>query len=322
MSEPSTPSIGPREAPPLRPPATRPEDPLRGILLVLAATCCFSVSDALAKVLAQTLPPIEVAWLRYVAFVALTLLPLARRGGLRVLRSRQPGLQVLRGVGVVGSAVAFTAAVQALPLAEATAINFVSPAFITVLAILFLGEQVGWRRWAAIVVGLVGVLIVVRPGSGAMQAAAIFPVLTAASWACAVIVTRKMAGVDPPATTLLWSAGVGLVLLSLLVPFVWITPSWPEVALGFLIGAVSTAGHGLVVLAYRVAQASVLAPFSYAQLLTSTLAGLAMFGAVPDGWTLVGAAVIVASGLYTAHRERLRARERQRAAHGPRGGRG
>jgi drug/metabolite transporter (DMT)-like permease len=232
-----------------------------------------------------------------------------------------PRLQLLRGLGVVGSALAFTAAVQALPLAEATAINFVSPAFITALSIVFLGEQVGWRRWTAIVVGLIGVLIVIRPGSGALQAAAVFPLLTAASWACAVVVTRRMAAGDPPATTLLWSAGVGMAVLSLLVPFVWVPPTWGEVGLGFLIGAVSTAGHGLVVLAYRVAQASVLAPFSYAQLLTSTLLGLVMFGAVPDGWTLLGAAVIVASGLYTAHRERLRARlRRQAAAAGPAGG--
>lgn len=299
---------------PSTPEPARPDDPLRGILLMLVSITLFSIADAMAKHLTQSLPPIMVAWLRFLTFFALALLFTARRGGARFLRPRTPGLQVLRGVGVAGSALAMTFALQVLPLAEATAINFVSPAFITVLSVIFLAEKVGWRRWTAIAVGLLGVLIVVRPGSGVFQAAALLPLLTAVFWAGAVIVTRKMAGVggDPPETTLIWTAGVGLVLFTLMLPLGWQTPTLGQIGFGVLIGVVSSVPHALVVLAYRHAPASVLAPFVYTQLITSTVVGMIAFGAVPDGWTLAGGAVITASGLYSAHRERVRAREARR----------
>jgi drug/metabolite transporter (DMT)-like permease len=288
----------------------RGDDPLRGILFLLAAVALFSVSDAMAKRLGETLPPVEIAWLRYLVFVGMTVVPLLRRGGAGLIRSRAPLLQAMRAVGVVGSAVFFILALRHLPLAEATAINFVSPAFITALSIVVLGEVVGWRRWSAIAVGLVGVLMVVRPGTEAFQPAALLPVLSAACWALAAVITRRMAGIDPPATTLVWTAGIGFLLLSAVLPFGVVPPGPRELALGLTIGLVSSVAQWLVVLAYRAAPASTLAPFSYAQLITSTLLGLLVFGAVPDSWALLGAAVIVASGLYTAHRERVRARER------------
>jgi drug/metabolite transporter (DMT)-like permease len=289
--------------------APRRDEPMRGIPLFLGSITLFSVSDALAKHLGQTLPPVEIAWLRYLVFFGLALLPLMRPGGARLVRSRAPGLQVLRGVGVAGSAIAFITALRYMPLAEATAINFVSPAFVTILSVIFLAERVGWRRWTALAIGMAGMLIIVRPGAAAFQLEALLPMVSSACWACAAVVTRRMAGVDPPATTLLWTAGTGFVLMSLALPFgvTWPTPT--QLGLGLLIGLVSSIAQWLVVLAYRTAPASVLAPFSYSQLITSGLLGLLVFGALPDGWTLVGAAVIAASGLYTAHRERVRARE-------------
>ena len=233
------------------------------------------------------------------------------------MRSRAPALQVLRGLALVGSALSFIFALRLLPLAEATAINFVSPIFITALSIPILGEVVGVRRWAAVAVGLAGVLVIVRPGGGAFGAEVLLPVLTAASWALAVVVTRKMAGADRPTTTLFWSAAVGFAVLSALLPFSFVLPSAWHVGLGLLLGLISSAGQGLIVLAYRHAAASVLAPFSYFQLLSSALIGFLAFGAAPDRWTLVGAGIIAASGLYTAHRERVRARERSAAARSP-----
>jgi drug/metabolite transporter (DMT)-like permease len=127
-------------------------------------------------------------------------------------------------------------------------------------------------------------------------------------WAVAAVVTRRMAGVDPPETTLFWTAGVGFLLLTSLLPFGVVLPTAAQLGLGLLIGVVSSVAQWLVVLAYRAAPASTLAPFSYAQLITSGLLGVIVFGAMPDAWTLLGAAVIAASGLYTAHRERVRAR--------------
>jgi drug/metabolite transporter (DMT)-like permease len=292
------------------PAGARQDAPMRGIPLLLASIALFSVSDAIAKHLAETLPPLTIAWLRYATFVVLAAVPLMRPGGAGLLRSRAPRMQVLRGLGVVGSAIAFIAALRVLPLAEATAINFVSPVFVTALSVLFLAERVGWRRWAAIAVGMAGMLVIVRPGSDAFQPAALLPVLSSASWAAAVIVTRRMAGTDPPATTLAWTALTGFALLTLLLPLGAEWPDGRQVALGIAIGIISSAAQWLVVLAYRAAPASVLAPFSYVQLLTSGLLGLVVFGAAPDGWTLLGAGVIAASGLYTAHRERVRARSR------------
>jgi drug/metabolite transporter (DMT)-like permease len=289
------------------------DDPMRGIPLLLAAVVLFSISDALAKYLGQTLPPMEIVWLRYCSFFALTLLPLAARPGL--WRARSPKLQLLRGLGVAGSAVFFTTALTLLPMAEATAINFVSPAFVTILSICFLGERVGWRRWSAIAVGMAGMLIIVRPGAEAFQPAALLPVISSFSWACAVIVTRRMGATEAPATTLMWTAGTGLVVATLLLPFLGSQiPDAREILLGLLLGAISFAPQWLVVLAYRAAPASVLAPFSYSQIVFSGLLGLFVFGAWPDQWTLIGAAVIAASGLYSAHRETLRARERLNTA--------
>jgi drug/metabolite transporter (DMT)-like permease len=286
-------------------PSAARERPLLGIALIVAATVFFSVSDVLAKALSSSLPAVEIAWLRYVTF-SLLILPMLLPSGGKVLRSHRPGLQVLRAFGMLGSALLFIAGLRFLPVADATAINFVSPIFITALSVLVLGETVGWRRWAATCVGLIGVLIVVRPGTSAFDPAAAFPLVAALTWAGTAVVTRKMSG-ERPLTTLAYSALVGTFALTALLPFSWVLPSWWEITLGVGIGAISTVGHWLIVLAFRHAKASALAPFSYTQLVWSGALGFLVFGSMPDGWTLVGAGVIVASGLYTAHRERVRA---------------
>jgi drug/metabolite transporter (DMT)-like permease len=282
---------------------------LPAILLVVASVALFSVGDVLAKLLRQSLPATEIAWLRYLAFAGLAVL-LAGRGRFAGLRPRRPGLQVLRGLFLLASALSFITGLAYLPVAEATAIVFVSPTFITALSIVFLGEVVGIRRWAAVLVGLLGVVIVIRPGGDSIQAAALFPLASALSWAAAIVITRKMGTAERSETTLLWSACTGLLVLTAVVPFGFVPPSLGQVGIGLALGLCSSVGQYLVILAYRRAAASMLAPFSYVQLLSSTLLGYAVFSAVPDRATLLGAAVIVLSGLYTAHRERVRARER------------
>ncbi len=282
---------------------------LPAILLVLASVALFSVGDVLAKLLRQSLPAAEIAWLRYLAFAGLAL-ALAGRGRSAGLRPRRPGLQVLRGLTLLGSAVFFISGLAHLPVAEATAIVFVSPTFITALSVVFLGEVVRARRWAAVLAGFLGVLVVIRPGWGSVQAAALFPLASALCWAATIVITRKMGTAERAETTLLWSACTGLLVLTAVVPFGFVPPSPGQVGVGLALGLCSSLGQYLVILAYRRAAASALAPFSYAQMLSSTLLGFAAFGAVPDRATLLGAAVIVLSGLYTAHRERVRARER------------
>ncbi|MBF9233319.1 DMT family transporter [Microvirga sp. BT350] len=281
---------------------------LWGTVLMLASTVFFSGSDILTKGLADALPAVEIAWLRYATFSLLVIPLLMMNGGGTLLRSQHPGLQVLRGLGTVGSALLFTASLRFLQVADATAIYFISPILIMALSIVFLGEVVGWRRWSAAAVGLLGVLVVIRPGTGAFNMAALLPLGGAASWAAAAVITRKMSGRDHAITTLTWSAFVGFVVLSALLPFVWVVPSLGQVGLGISVGVFSTIGHWLIVLAYRHANASTIAPFSYIQLIWAGVLGYLVFGALPDRWTIIGAAIIAASGLYTAYRERVRAK--------------
>ena len=202
---------------------------------------------------------------------------------------------------------------QYLQPAEATAINFISPLFITLLSIPLLGEKVGLHRATAAGVGFLGVMLVVRPGSDAFQMAALFPVFCAISWAGAMIATRKMTA-ERPEVTMAWTGAVGFIGLSIVMAFVWKTPDLQGVILGILTGVLSTAGHWLVVKAYRLAPASVLAPFSYAQLVFAGFMGFVAFGIIPGPWTLFGGLVITASGLYSAQRESSRGRNVARAS--------
>lgn len=283
------------------------------ILQVVCGVMLFSMSDTMAKYLREAdLPAVEIAWVRYIVFVLFGLVVTGRRR-FTGLWPRRPWLQVLRGLTLLGSSVFFIAGLSFLPLAEAAALSFVSPAFITALSVLILHEKVGVHRWGATLVGLLGVLIVIRPGSSALQMAALYPLSSAACWAAAMIVTRIIGGTDRSEATLLWSACTGLVVLTALLPLVYRTPTPFEVGLGIAIGVFSSGGQYLLILAYRRATASVLAPFSYIQLLSSATLGYVVFGALPDAAAFAGAAVIILSGMYIVYRERVRARQARAA---------
>ena len=304
----SAPSLLPEPEPEARPPRApgRADRPFRGIAMILASTVFLGVSDVTAKYLSATLPSIEIAWIRFLVFALIMTPGMIPGSPLFALRSDRPRFQVMRGVTLLGSSLLFIIGLRYLPIAEASATGFVSPLFVTALSIIFLGERVGMRRWAATAVGLFGVLVILRPGTSAFHAAAFFPVISALSWASTLIMTRMMSGRDPAITTMTYSSIVGISILTLLVPFVWVAPSWHDVLFGVLIGVASTLGQWIVVLAFRYADASVLAPFQYTQLLWVSILGFLVFGELPDIWTVVGAVFIVASGLYTAHRERVR----------------
>jgi drug/metabolite transporter (DMT)-like permease len=220
------------------------------------------------------------------------------------MRVRSPVVQVVRALLLAVSALAFVEAIQLMPLAEATSVGFISPLLITALSVVMLGEVVRARRWAAIVVGLLGVLIIVRPGTEAFQPAALLVLGSSSAWAVAVVLTRRMSGHDPTATTLLWSAVIGLAAMSVVLPFDWVWPRAQDWALGIALGLVASGGQYLMVQAYRFAPASLLAPFSYSSLLWSAALGWALFGALPDMWTLAGAVVIVLAGLVAARPEK------------------
>ena len=296
----------PEKKPATRTAPARADRPFRGIALILASTVFLGASDVTAKYLSTTLPSIEIAWIRFLVFALIMSPAMVPGSPLYALRSQRPGLQAMRGVALLGSSLFFISGLRFLPIAEASATGFVAPLFVTALSIVFLGETVGVRRWLATAVGLIGVLIILRPGTGAFHPAAFFPIVSALAWACTLIMTRMMSGRYHAITTMTYSSIVGVCILSALVPFVWVAPSWHDILFGIFIGLASTAGQWIVVLAFRYADASVLAPFSYTQLLWVSILGFVIFGEMPDIWTVTGAVFIVGSGLYTAHRERVR----------------
>ena len=296
----------PEQKPAVRRAPARADRPFKGIALILLSTTFLGVSDVTAKYLSASLPSIEIAWLRFLVFALIMVPAMVPGSPLFAMRTSRVGLQLMRGAALLGSSLFFITGLRYLPIAEASATGFVAPLFVTALSIVFLSEKVGVRRWLATATGLLGVLIILRPGTGAFHAAAFFPIISALAWAVTLIMTRMMSGREHAITIMTYSSIAGVAILSVLVPFVWVAPSWQAVMFGILIGVASTAGQWIVVLAFRYADASVLAPFSYTQLVWVSTLGFLIFGEVPDAWTVVGAAFIVASGLYTAHRERVR----------------
>jgi drug/metabolite transporter (DMT)-like permease len=289
------------------------ERPGRGILLVLLSTLFLASSDVAAKHLSASLPALQIAWMRYAAFTLIMLTAFGASRGALTLRSRRPGLQFLRGLGMVGSAILFISSLGILPVADATAISFISPILVTGLSVLILGERVGPRAWAAAFLGFAGVLVILRPGQGAFQLGAVLPVLAALCWAFALVATRRVAAHDSAQTTMTYSALVGLALLTLLVPLVWTPPGAAQVLTGAFIGVASTTGHWLVAQAYRFADASRLAPISFAQIVAVSVIAYLVLGAVPDVWTWAGAGIIAGSAV-TMAREGRRAASRPNAS--------
>jgi len=286
---------------PARPSADRT---FLGIALMLAATTLFSLSNVAAKSISETLPGLQIAWMVHLVFCVTVLPAILVRRGTAAFRTARPGLHLLRALAANLSGMLVILGLAHLPVAESTAINFASPLFITALSIPLLGEVVGKHRWAATIAGFLGVVIVARPGTDAFQLAALLPLSSALAWSVAVVSTRRMDG-ERTDTMLAWYAAVGFVLLTAALPFSWQAPSASEVGYATLSGAFAAAGSCIIVLAYQKAQASVLAPFSYSQILSAGILGYIAFGTVPGAWTFVGGAVIAASGLYVAYRERL-----------------
>jgi len=281
------------------------ERPLTAIGLVLLSLVTFSGLDAISKVLVVDYSPILITWGRYGVNLAL-LIPFALRVGAHPFATAGIGLQIGRGVAMGGSSVLYIAGLAHMALADATAVAFAAPLIVTALSIPFLGERVGIRRWSAVAVGFIGVLIVVRPGSSAFHPASFFPLGSAACWAMGLVITRRIKTRDATLTTLLYTTLVAFLVTSAFLPWVW--QPLPLHALGLILvmGMISTAGQYFLLLGYQRGPASLLAPFSYVQIITSTFWGAVLFNTWPEASTWVGAAIVVASGLYTLHRQRVR----------------
>jgi drug/metabolite transporter (DMT)-like permease len=272
---------------------------------MLAATLLFSTSDTMAKYITQSVPTIELATIRYAVFVLMAATPLLRDRRVS-MRSRRPSLQILRGVCLLGSALFFILALGHLPIAEATAINFITPLLITALAVPILGEIVRPQGWVAVVIGFLGMLVVVRPGIHGLHPSAFLVLLSSLCWCVAMLVTRQLVGIDRSGVTVLWSAGTGFIMLLCMLPFFLAPISWGYFGGCLAVGVVASSGQWLAILAYRYANATVLAPLGYAQLIWSSFLGLFVFGVLPDSYTLIGAVIIAFSGVYVVHLERVR----------------
>jgi drug/metabolite transporter (DMT)-like permease len=274
---------------------------LHGIVLAVAASGSFAVLDAIVKYLTQTYPSPMIAWARYAFHVAVMAVLLAPRWGRRLVITRSPLLQVGRGLCLGMSSITFFAALAALPQAEATAIISIAPILVTVVSVGWLGERAARGTWLALAVSFAGVLLIVRPGSDLFGASALLPLAAALFATGYTLLTRRLAGQDDGIATLFIGGLVATVLLSGLVPLYWTTPhsAW-DVGLMVLAGAIGAGGHLLLVRAYERADATTLAPYTYMHAVAALVTGWLVFGAFPDAVSLLGMAMIVATGVAMA----------------------
>lgn len=278
-------------------PPTGAHNPIAAILLMVFAALSFTVLDGTAKHLAAEYPVPQIVWGRYVFNLALMALFVPKVGTAGLWRTARPMFQIVRGLMLVGATASIFMAVKFLPLSETYAISFVSPFIVTLAAALILREHVGPRRWLTIAVGFVGVLIVLSPGGGALGWAAVFPFMMACFWAAYQIMTRIIGTTDPPLATLFYTALTGTVASTVAVLFVWQPISFDGwIGLAF-IGAVGLAGQLALIRAYALAEASLLSPLVYTQIVWAGLIGYFVFGDVPDGATIAGAVLIVVCGI-------------------------
>jgi len=281
--------------------------PIAGVGLIVLACLSFSVLDATAKYLSASLPTLQIVWVRFVShvFLALVLFQVWKKPSL--LTTKRPLLQIVRAFCLLGTTVFNFLAVRYLQLAETMAIMFAAPFVITALAGPMLGEWAGLRRWAAIVVGFFGVLVVTQPGLGGMHWAAIYSVAAMTFYAIYALLTRQLTATDSSAGMLILSGIVAAVAMAPVGLSVWVMPqdAWTW-ALLLATGAFGAGGHFLFIMAHRIAPAPVLAPFIYIQIVWMIALGFLVFGDVPTPMTLLGAAIVVASGLYILYRERVK----------------
>ncbi len=279
------------------------------MLLIVAALLCFTLIDAIIKLLTQRYPVPLLVFARWGVQVVALLLWLVPAMGTRLFRSRELPLQLARGVLLLGASLCFFNALKFLPLAEVTALTYLSPMLVALLSAVFLHERLTALRVAMIAAGLLGMLLIVRPGGEVFHGAALLALAAAGLNAAFQILTRKLAAEDAR-VTLVYPAIVGTVLMSFATPWTGIEQAipWVDVALIVVAGLVGTFGHFLFILAFQRAPASGLTPFTYVQLVWATVVGWAIFGRLPDAFSLAGMLVIAGSGLVVVLHERRRSR--------------
>ncbi len=284
--------------------STSRQNALRGIFFICFAVTLMPVMNAIAKALGGEYPLSQVVWARFTfhfLFMALLFWPRRRW---RLLHTERPMVQFGRSAIMFISNWFFIAALTTVALATASAIMFTAPLIVTALSVPLLGERVGPRRWAAVAIGFAGALIIIRPGGSMLDIGQLLALGSAICFGLYQILTRKVAAIDPPETQILYTALIAAIVMSAVVPFDFAMPRealhWIMFAALGMIGGVT---QYFIIKALQFAPAATVSPYLYGELIGATILGYAMFGDFPDGWTWVGAAIIVASGLYVAYRE-------------------
>ena len=286
-------------------------DNMRGLLLMGLGFFMFAASDVQVKLLAGELHPVQIVWTRQLGLLCIVGFMLATHGT-SILATKKPGWQIVRGALAVLSASTFIYALRHVELADAVAVTFVAPFIVTIFSALLLKEPVGLRRLTAVTIGFVGTLIVIRPGMGVVHPTLMLVLFSATAFALRQILSRHLAATDKTPTTVAYTAIASVLLLSLPLPFFWTTPeSTRQIMLLAGMAVCAALGEFLVIKALEIAHASVIAPIHYTLIIWATMYGWLVFGQLPDQWTWLGAAIIVATGLYIMNRERQLARARK-----------
>ncbi|TAG17057.1 MAG: DMT family transporter [Rhodobacterales bacterium] len=282
-------------------------NPTRGILLMILAILLFTAMDATAKGLIERYPAPQVVWARFAGQLLIVLILLNRQAP-RLLRSRFPGLHMARSACQLGATGLFFLSLPHVGLAEATALTDINPVLITLGAALFLGERLGPRRIAGVVVALIGALIILRPGLGVFSPWALLPLGAAVCYTGNALLTRYIGPKEPVWTSLLHASIFGTAVSALALPFVWVPVSGPDLLLFTLVGFLGTGAQLCIIRSFSMTEAAIVAPFAYLGIIFATFWGVVLYDQWPDGWTVLGALVIVGAGLYVWHRETQAAR--------------
>lgn len=265
----------------------------------------FATVDTQAKFLTETYHPVQIVWVRQVGLLVGVIVLIFMRD-MDIFKTDHKKLQILRGTFSAMSPLCFVMAISFVPLVDAMAVGFIAPFIVTILGATWLKERVGIHRWGAVIVGFIGTLIVIRPGFGTMHPAIFFVFIAASLFAARQILSRYLSTTDNTSTTLAYTALAGSFWLTLLIPFFWHWPVEPFHLLLFGSIALSAAiSEIFVIKALEITQAVVLAPVQYSLIIWGTMYGFLVFGHLPDRWTWIGAAIIIAGGCYTFYREKL-----------------
>ena len=278
---------------------------MKAITFNLLAWVMLPIMDGFAKYLSSDLPVLQITWARYFFTVAFTLPIMFFFFRKNLVWTDKPKLQLIRGLILLTANVCFFYSISIISLGKALTLAFIAPLIVTAFSPIFLSEKVGYRRWSAVIIGFIGSMVVIRPGFVEINLASLAALGTGVMYGFYLIITRKLSSSDNPLLTLLLTGVVGAIIISFVMPFVWIKPTLNQWSMMAAIGIFACVGHLFIILSLKYADASKLAPFSYFEIVTNIIIGYYFFSDFPDKWTFLGLFIIILSGIYISRRENI-----------------